>query len=87
MDSFWCQEKGQPTLGNAKPSPGTGWSHHIGHQDIGTYHTIFLYTILAALALLVLILLCLLILLLPPIGAPYPLHGLPMPRPLIPAMA
>lgn len=48
--------------GHPKPWPGTGLvTITSGIQDISTYHTIFLLTILAALALLVLILLCLLI--------------------------
>ncbi|XP_010209992.1 PREDICTED: protein FAM171A2-like, partial [Tinamus guttatus] len=46
----------------ALPSPNTGLvTMAAGMKDITTYHTIFLLTILGALALLVLILLCLLI--------------------------
>ncbi|XP_025921565.1 protein FAM171A2-like, partial [Apteryx rowi] len=46
----------------ALPSPNTGLvAMAAGMKDITTYHTIFLLTILGALALLVLILLCLLI--------------------------
>ncbi|KAM8795419.1 protein FAM171A2 [Eudromia elegans] len=46
----------------ALPSPNTGLvAMAAGMQDISAYHTIFLLTILGALALLVLILLCLLI--------------------------
>ncbi|XP_070800610.1 protein FAM171A2, partial [Pituophis catenifer annectens] len=42
-------------------SPASGLATSAGIKDIATYHTVFLLTILGALALLVLILLCLLI--------------------------
>ncbi|XP_006897946.1 PREDICTED: protein FAM171A2 [Elephantulus edwardii] len=50
---YWAAAMASPTAGLVTITAGI--------QDIGTYHTIFLLTILAALTLLVLILLCLLI--------------------------